>query len=67
MKKRRLETSESVEVDRGNVGNARPIKIDLPFEEAVSRILNVKPAPKSPKKKSPKSDIKPHTRHAFLF
>jgi hypothetical protein len=33
-----------------------PVKIDLPFDEAIRRALKVKPAPKpAPKKRKPKA------------
>jgi len=32
----------------------QPLKIEIPFDEAVTRLLNVKPPAKPPKKKSAK-------------
>jgi hypothetical protein len=41
-------------IDLLQPANARPIKIDLSFSDAVTHLLNVKPPAKPPKKKPAK-------------
>lgn len=55
------QTKQRIQSEQGSIGNARPIKFDLPFDEAVTHLLSVKPPAKQPKKKAARATAKTRT------